>query len=136
MNDIIMPQDPLSSTLAPMPYIHNMQGDKSALGLYMLYSATGQTERVSASTASEAISKASIPSLIRVLRHDLLGKTLLDGEDFNFEAPAVDAEDESAQSAAAEATAESATPVEDVAAASSESPSEPASESGDATPPA
>lgn len=117
---MIQPEQ-LGRLLSPVPYILKMQGgDTSAMGVYLLYGAHGKVERVSARTASEAISKSSFGRPIRVLRFDPLSQVLIASEDFNFDMPA-------------EIAVESAPTIDAVdAAAMVEEPAETAAEAGQA----
>lgn len=81
----IMQHDVQMPHFSPQPYIVRMQGDKSMEGIYLVFPASGEAERVNARTASEAIKKSSIKNPIRVLRHNPLGQTLLQDTDFVFE---------------------------------------------------
>ena len=55
-----MQQDVHMPHFAPTPYIHKLQGDGSVEGIYFVYPASGEAEKVNAETASEALKKSSI----------------------------------------------------------------------------
>ena len=125
-----MQQETSSSSLSPFPYIGKIQGDKPEPAIYVVYSASGTSHRVPATTASEAIKKSGLKDAIRVLRHDPLRQVLLSGDDFSFEDSELVSEE--GEAVAAEQTGEAA-PAEEAPAEAADNTESP---QGEATPPA
>lgn len=86
-----MQQDVVSNKFTPSPYIHRMKGEAEVMGIYVITNAKGESEKVSAQTASEAIRKTKIKNPVKVLRYNPLRQVLISGDEFHFhgiEAPA------------------------------------------------
>ena len=116
-----MEQDNTQVSLSASPYIQKIQGEEGTGKIYIVSNDAGESERVFAITASEAIGKSAMEAPTRVLQYNPLNQVLVAGDELNFDDEAgeaganVAASTEQVESAAAAAAATTAAPASEQA---------------------
>ena len=127
-----MEQDNTQALLSASPYIQRIQGEDTAAGkIYIVHSASGDSERIFAVTASDALSKTTMENPTRVIQYNPLNQVLVAGAELNFDDDASDSEtgDSEASGAAAEGTPPAKASAEQAPAATEETTPQTAQES-------